>query len=160
MSGSAAQDPPPGPSPAVSNPPLCGTCRRDIHLPCGFWRLVDCPNCTGRIESCINCNGQGVRTYPRANGALRDCNACVGTGRMMRCHHCDGLVQETTRRRSAGPCRGCNGRLALRCMRCSATGAVWMFVRFCSGDGFNTENVRRHPLSTGIPRERWGRVQE
>lgn len=165
MSGNAAQDPQQGPPAMPGPPPLCGTCNRDMNRPCGFWQASDCPDCTGRMVDCADCEGQGKITDndgdDDAGGrVVRGCVTCLLTGRMMRCRQCDGA--DLVRQIAGQPpsvCDECSGRLVTRCITCGATGKVCVFVRFCTGDDF-AGNARRHPLIAGFPlREDWGRVE-
>lgn len=163
MSVPAAEAPPTGPG--VPNQDLCGKCDRDIRFPCVIYRLMDCPDCTGKLHDCHQCNGAKGRVLKDGNFA--DCNACVATGSMVKCTVCRGSggVRCGTCKpnQHCDICKGgrhldcvaCDGNGLRRCVMCDAAGTVEAFSRLCAGDV-----GRRHPNSKNIPRGLWSRAEE
>lgn len=98
----------------------------------------------------------------RQDGSSADCNACVGTGLMIVCCECEGSGMRSG---LVGAfeveyqCPKCDGKGLLRCMKCDAAGEVWVFERFCAGDGPEYNPQRRHPNSQNFQRRDWGRVE-
>jgi hypothetical protein len=140
---------------------LCASCEQDIGYPCGIWERQHCQHCAGRIVDCHVCDGRGLNRMLLIERNIRvDCGACVGTGNMMICRRCDGrgFVRD---HRGTVQCDACEERRDLRCQVCQAAGWVWIFLRFCPGDNSGPEGSRRrHPTSSGVPRDIWGRTTE
>lgn len=160
--------------PGVPDEDLCRSCHGDINFPCAIYQIRACPHCINGLRQCHVChNGSGLHPMVLENGNRADCNACVGTGRMIPCLLCRGSLQvpchECGRRnRLCDTCRGlglvechkCQAQGRHRCEQCNAECWIVVFDHFCAGDPPGGPAVRRrHPNSQYYPRVDWGRVE-